>query len=253
MRKRKRKTNESGGSPAWMNTYGDLVTLLLCFFILLFSFSSIDAQKFKIIMSSLKGSLGVLTGGEMIIATDIELNSETKGLKEERESMEDVNKELRAIADDLSTYLEEQSLEQYQVTIDYTEGYVKLNFLDGIFFDPGKAIIKKEAIPVLDAVGIKLAEYENNMVKIEGHTDTVPMRSAQYPNNWYLSAARAITVAEFYINEKGFDPQRLSAEGFGEYAPIATNDTAEGKTKNRRIEIKILSSIYNQKNKVFID
>ncbi|SDZ10350.1 chemotaxis protein MotB [Proteiniborus ethanoligenes] len=239
MRRTRNNSEEKKGAPEWMTTYGDMVTLLLCFFVLLFSFSEIDAQKFKMIMSSFQGSLGVLESGKTIKPNDFVLDSKTEGLG----SIE----ELENIAKDLGEYLKGKGFSE-QVSIEYNERYVKLNFLDGVLFDPGKAVLKDEAIQVLDAVGVKLLEYENNRIKVEGHTDTVPMKSFQYPNNWYLSAARAITVAEYYINEKGFDPKRLSAEGFGEYSPIATNDTAEGRTKNRRIEIKILNSIYDEKN-----
>ena len=133
------------------------------------------------------------------------------------------------------------------VDIQFNERYVKLNFLDGVLFDPGEAIIKEEATPILEAVAIQLINYENNRIKIEGHTDTVPIKTVQYPNNWYLAAARAIAVAEYYINEKGYNPRRLSAEGFGEYMPIASNDTVEGRRRNRRVEIKILNSYESQK------
>ncbi|MFA5523631.1 MAG: flagellar motor protein MotB [Tissierellales bacterium] len=247
MARKRKKIEVKKGSPAWMNTYGDMVTLLLCFFVLLFSFSSVDAQKFKAIMNSFKGSSGVLIGGETVVTSDIGFDSKTKGFADGETFETDVTRELQGLAMDLNDYLEEEGISELQVSIDYNESFVRLSFLDGILFDPGKATIKEEAIQILDIVGVKLLQFTNNKIKIEGHTDTVPMNSPQFPNNWYLSAARAITVAEYYISEKGFDPKRLTAEGFGEYSPIDTNDTAEGRIKNRRIEIKILSSIFNEK------
>lgn len=247
MGRQRGKGEEKKGAPEWMTTYGDMVTLLLCFFVLLFSFSSVDAQKFRAIMNSFKGSSGVLSGGETIIVSDIGFDEKTKGFTDGETREIDVVQELQGIAEDLNEYLEGQGFGEQQISIDYNESFVKLNFLDGILFDPGKATIKEEAFQILDAVGIKLLQYNNNKIKIEGHTDTVPMNSPQFPNNWYLSAARAINVAEYYINDKKFDPKRFSAEGFGEYSPIASNNTAEGRMKNRRIEIKILSSIHNEK------
>ncbi|WIV13328.1 flagellar motor protein MotB [Proteiniborus sp. MB09-C3] len=241
MRRTRGNADEKKGAPEWMTTYGDMVTLLLCFFVLLFSFSSVDAQKFKAIMNSFKGSSGVLNGGQTVNFNQLELEGKMEGLTDEEV---EASKELQGIAVDLNEYLKGRGFDE-QVSIEYNERYVKLNFLDGVLFDPGKATLKDDAVQVLDAVGVKLLEYDKNRIKVEGHTDTVPMKSAQYPNNWYLSAARAITVAEYYINEKGFDPKRLSAEGFGEYSPIAENSTAEGRMKNRRIEIKILSSIHS--------
>ncbi len=246
MRRSKRNSEGKKGSPEWMTTYGDMVTLLLCFFVLLFSFSSVDAQKFKAIMNSFRGSSGVLSGGETIMVSDVGFDSKTKGFSDGESYDIEVVQELHGIAQDLNEYLSELGFDE-QISIEYNESFVKLNFLDGVLFDPGKATLREDAIQILDAVGIKLLQYDENRIKIEGHTDTVPMKSAQFPNNWYLSAARAITVAEYYINEKDFDPKRLSAEGFGEYSPIAANDTAEGRMKNRRIEIKILSSIHNDK------
>lgn len=248
MRRTRGINEEKKGAPEWMTTYGDMVTLLLCFFVLLFSFSSIDAQKFREIMNSFRGSSGVLSGGETIRISDDGFEQKTRGYFESEDYRERSLLELQGIAEDLKQHLNEQGFDDH-INIEYNENYVRLNFLDGVLFDPGKATLREDTIQILDSVGSKLLQYNKNRIKIEGHTDTVPMNSFQFPNNWYLSAARAITVAEYYINEKGFDPQRLSAEGFGEYSPIATNDTAEGRMKNRRIEIKILSSIYEEAGK----
>jgi len=241
MRRRRVKDNGTRGTAAWMNTYADLVTLLLCFFVLLFSFSTIDVQKFAAIVKSFQGSLGILESGTVIESNEYVLEGDIED-SIARSEQAAITIELEEIASDVNEYLKEKGYNE-QVVIQYNERYVKLSFLDGVLFDPGKAIIKEDAIGVLDAMADKLLEFKNNRIKIEGHTDTVPINTAMYPNNWYLSAARAIAVAEYYIDEKGFEPVRLSAEGFGEFVPIATNDTAEGRQKNRRVEIKILNSI----------
>lgn len=242
MRKRKARLGENTNTTAWMNTYADLVTLLLCFFVLLFSFSKIDAEKFQAIVKSFQGSLGVLESGTTITPSDYVINGDIEDSVGSQTEREAILKELEQISKELNDYLKEKGYSE-QVITEHNERYVKLNFLDGVLFDPGKAVIKEDAKEILDAVADKLIEYENNRIKIEGHTDTVPMNSYRYPNNWYLSAARAIAVAEYYIEEKGFEPTRLSAEGFGEYAPIDTNETAEGRQRNRRVEIKIINSI----------
>ena len=245
MGRRNRSSDEAKkGAPEWMTTYGDMVTLLLCFFVLLFAFSEIDAQKFDAVIQSFQGSLGILDSGKAISPSDyfVEADINEMATNSEVEAL----KELHAIATELNEFLESKGYSE-KVDIQFNERYVKLNFLDGVLFDPGKAVIKKEALPVLEAVAIKLVDYPNNRIKVEGHTDTVPIRTIEYPNNWYLAAARAIAVAEYYINVKGYDPKRLSAEGFGEYAPIATNDTAEGRMRNRRVEIKILNSFESQR------
>lgn len=245
--RRRQRVEEKRGPAGWLNTYADMVTLLLCFFVLLFSFSSIDAQKFEAIMRSFRGSLGVLESGtavepdDYVIAGDIE-----DSIAINHSEQEIIAIELEKIAEEVNTYLKEKGYNE-QIIIQSNERYVKLNFMDGVLFDPGKAEIKENAVEILDAVANKLLEFKNNRIKIEGHTDTVPINTPMFPNNWYLSAARAIAVAEYYIDEKGFEPSRLSAEGFGEYVPIATNETSDGRQKNRRVEIKILNSIDSKK------
>ena len=125
--------------------------------------------------------------------------------------------------------------------VDLGRSFVTITFKDGILFDSGKADLKPEAISILDKIGIQLAKYPNNRIRFEGHTDNRPINTPQFPSNWELSAARAIAVAKYYINELNFTPSQFSTEGFGEYVPIADNSTAEGRAKNRRVEIKILS------------
>lgn len=245
-RRSRSSDEEKKGAPEWMTTYGDMVTLLLCFFVLLFAFSEIDAQKFEAVIQSFQGSLGILDSGRAIEPSEYFVDAEMNEMMTKQVQELEALKELEEIANELKEFLESRGYSQ-AVDIQFNERYVKLNFLDGVLFDPGKAIIKQEAIPVLEAVALKLVDYSENRIKIEGHTDTVPIRTIEYPNNWYLAAARAIAVAEYYINEKGYDPKRLSAEGFGEYAPIATNDTPEGRTRNRRVEIKILNRIESQR------
>lgn len=246
MRRNRWSDEGKKGAPEWMTTYGDMVTLLLCFFVLLFAFSEIDAQKFDAVIRSFQGSLGILDDGRAIEPSEYFVNADMNELATKQIQELEALKELEIIATELNEFLESKGYSE-KVDIKFNERYVKLNFLDGVLFDPGKAVIKKEAIPVLEAVAIKLIDYQNNRIKIEGHTDTIPIKTIEYPNNWYLAAARAIAVAEYYIDVKGYEPKRLSAEGFGEYVPIATNSTPEGRMRNRRVEIKILNSLESQR------
>lgn len=247
MARKKRPIEVKQGAPEWMNTYGDMVTLLLCFFVLLFSMSKIDAAKFQAFISSFDGGVGILDGGPSI-ANEQQLGGGVSQMpnidKYFQETMEGTysqyREELKEIAEELEEHTQQNGISQ-KVEIDYNEIYVRLNFLDGVFFDTGKAVLKPEAIEILNAMTEPLQKYSEYQIKIEGHTDNRPIRTAQYPSNWYLSSARAIAVAEYYIHEKGFDPRRISADGFGEYAPIASNDTPEGQAKNRRVEIKIIN------------
>ena len=112
-----------------------------------------------------------------------------------------------------------------------------------ILFDSGKADFRSEASPILNKIGTILANFDDHIIKIEGHTDNVPMSSGRYESNMWLSTARATRVFEYLTEEKGLSPKTLEASGRGEYEPIASNQTAEGRAKNRRVEIKIYNII----------
>lgn len=244
--KERRKPPPRGGVPAYMATYGDMMTLLMCFFVLLFSMSNVDAEKFKSVMSSFSGGTGVLDGSDQVI------NGE--GLIEGGDSLDQSAKEYDLLLSettdtlkDFQAFIETQEMTQ-DVNIMQEGTEVIITFDAILLFDSGKAIIKPQAIPVLEALGEKLNEYTQKgyRMRLEGHTDNVPIKTAQFPSNWELSATRAIAVAKFYIYELGFDAHLISAEGYGEHMPVASNDTPEGRLKNRRVEIKLTKEAANK-------
>lgn len=250
--RRKPEEEAPQGAPAWMSTYGDMVTLLLTFFVLLFSMSTIDAEKYKSFISSFTGGSGVLEGdsrisNQALLGNGINQHPELDQLII-HSAAGDPDKQyksnrLEEIARDIKQYLVNHQLEQ-KVEVSNNGEYISLKFDDILLFDTGKADLKPGAIPVLSKLGTKLEEYlamGNLRLSFEGHTDNVPIRTAQFPSNWELSAARAIAVAKFYIEEMEFNPGQISTEGFGQHVPIASNDTAEGRAANRRVEIKIVS------------
>lgn len=244
----KRKPEEiKQGAPEWMNTYGDMVTLLLTFFVLLFSMSTVDIAKFRAFINSMEGSVGILSGGSIIgdgseVGNGInQLPDLEKYLSETTEQIEMQSiEELKKMHSDFDTFINENNLEN-KIDAYLGDYYVTLTFKDGVLFDSGKAELKPEAVNILDKLGIQLLKYPNNRIRFEGHTDNRPIHTIQFPSNWELSAARAIAVAKYYINELNFNPSQFSTEGFGEYVPITDNSSAEGRAKNRRVEIKILS------------
>lgn len=250
--RRKPEEEAPKGSPAWMSTYGDMVTLLLTFFVLLFSMSTIDVAKYKAFISAFDGGSGILEGdsnieNQVLLGNGMNqypeldkliINSANDDPNEQYKS-----KKLEEMAADIKQYLATHQLEQ-KVEVSNNGEYISLKFDDVLLFDTGKADLKPGAVPVLDKLGIKLEEYlamGNLRLSFEGHTDNVPIRTTQFPSNWELSAARAIAVAKFYIEEMGFNPGQISTEGFGQHVPVASNDTAEGRTANRRVEIKIVN------------
>ncbi|HOO11474.1 MAG TPA: OmpA family protein [Bacillota bacterium] len=236
MRARRNRGGAGGSSVSeWMTTYSDLVTLLLCFFVLLFSFSVIDAKKFEAIIRSFQGSLGILDGGKTIdedkyISQALQSNRLLRE-QQEAESMEWLYRQL-------DEYIQQNNLEG-TVVLGVEERGLLIRFKDQVLFDSGKAVIRKDGEPIVQSIG-EILKQNDRAIRVEGHTDNVPMHSLLYPSNWELSTARAVNVVKYFIEKVGIAPKRLSAAGYSEYHPIADNDTAENRQKNRRVDVVIL-------------
>lgn len=242
----KKQEEVKPGLPAWMGTYGDLVTLLLCFFVLLFASSSVDVEKLQAIAMSFNNEISIIEGGgssgvnEMLGSGIMDLPRLDRSVNNSADEAKKVDNELKDMVSDFKTYFAENELSK-DVEVIQEENYILLKFSDGILFDSGSADLKAQAMTVLDGVGDQLANYPTNDIKIEGHTDNIPINGGVFKSNYYLSAARAIAVLEFLIENEKVNPAYLSAEGFGEYRPVAPNDTPENRAKNRRVEIKLFS------------
>lgn len=166
----------------------------------------------------------IKTLGESLVKTE-------KSGQEAQEIINRLKQENEKIANDLA---------DFQVTVKEEKGKLVITMLDKILFDSGKADIKKEAMPVLDKLGKILKEYSNREVLVEGHTDNVPISTSIFPSNWELSAHRATTVLRYFVERHNIPPKRISAAGYGEYRPVASNATIGGKAKNRRVEVILL-------------
>lgn len=227
------------GAPAWMATYGDLVTLLMCFFVLLFAFSSIDAQKFEAVMQSFQGSAGILSGGKSLSEAPLVFD----GMPESQTSSQQVieQNKLENLKEKVEEYLEQNQMEA-MVEVELEDRGLVIRFKDNVLFDPGSANVKQGSFEILDFLSELLSTEEliNEEIRVEGHTDNVPNISVIYPSNWELSTARATNVVRYFVERSGFTPARLSAAGYSEYHPIATNDTAEGRSANRRVDIVVI-------------
>jgi len=236
---RKRRKDDSGDSGAvapWMNTYADMVTLLLCFFVLLFSFATIDAHKFEAIVRSLQGSLGVLDSG---------LTVEIESLEQIFPGAQNFTRddELDVVKNRVELFIKENQLEN-NVTLILNERGLLIRMLDATLFDSGKAEIREESKYIIGGIADVIKKTEN-YVRIEGHTDNVPINTFRYPSNWELSTARAVNVLKYLIENHDVEPERLSAVGYGEYHPIDTNETPEGRQNNRRVDIMIIRTNKN--------
>jgi len=239
MARKKREEEVKPGLPEWMGTYGDMVTLLLCFFILLFSMSSVDAQKFQAIVQSFSGSLGILDGGNTLqdkqVITQGLMDDNTTDQKQEVQNFNNLEKELKE-------YLKESGLEENVSVMNESVG-ILLRFQDNVLFDSGKADIKSQETLRYISTLLNKDEFKDKFIRIEGHTDNDPIKhNLKYPTNWELSVARASNVVRFLVENTGIDPVRISASGYSEYHPVAPNDSLENKSKNRRVDILILKT-----------
>lgn len=236
------------GAPEWMVTYGDLVTLLMCFFVLLFAFSEIDAQKFEAVMQSFQGSAGVLESGKSLsedqLIFDASPENDTTPESTQEEPMDIVQEMLNeAKAEFEETLADKLKGQEFvaDIDIEIIDNKIVIRLKNNVLFDSAKATIKPEALEILTIIGevLKGELFTNSEIKIEGHTDDVPINTIQFPSNWELSAARATSVLNYFVNELDFKQTRMSIAGYAEFQPIDTNDTVEGRANNRRVEIII--------------
>ncbi|GFN24141.1 OmpA family protein [Thermanaeromonas sp. C210] len=238
LRRKRGRERQGDDGPSWMVTYSDLMTQLVVFFVLLFSFSVLSQQKFQRFIASFQG-VGILDGGPGIVApaepapgAEVEVVQsplESQALAQAREMMETLQS--------IQNFLAEHGLED-MVEVRYEEGGVALDIKERILFDSGKADLKPEARQVLDKLATLLARLPNN-IKVEGHTDNRPINTPEFPSNWELSAARAIRVVRYFIERHGLEPHRFTAVGYGEYRPLVPNDSPEHMAQNRRVIILI--------------
>ncbi|WP_099187217.1 flagellar motor protein MotB [Tepidibacter mesophilus] len=241
MARKKRQEEAKQGAPEWMATYGDMVTLLLCFFVLLFSMSSVDVQKFQSIVQSFDGALGFLDGGKT-------LSNEQyidKGLKDDKSTnqqkeMEDFDNLERKI----KKYLDDNNLNEDVKVLNENSGML-LRFQDNVLFSSGRAVLKPKSEVTLRYISdlLNKKEFNDKLIRIEGHTDNDPIKySSKYPTNWELSVARSSNVVRFLVEGTGINPERISASGYSEYHPVVPNTSDENKAKNRRVDIVILKN-----------
>ncbi|MEG0772969.1 flagellar motor protein MotB [Clostridium sp.] len=231
MAKREIKTD------AWLATYADTVTLLLTFFVLLYSFSTVDAEKFRQISNSFQS---MFSGDAASQILDFNIaNGEVPVVGEPQPSAEASKPE--TMYDEIVNFIKENNLEDDVQVYENYKG-VNIELKEAVLFDTGKAILHSDSLGLLNKVNDVVSKVSSRII-IEGHSDNVPIKTAQFPSNWYLSSARAISVLDYFLITKGqINPERFSVQAFGEYSPIVSNDTPENRAKNRRVNIIIVSS-----------
>ncbi|MCK5120093.1 MAG: OmpA family protein [Candidatus Latescibacteria bacterium] len=223
--KAKKKKKEGGGAPGWMVTYGDMMSLLLTFFVMLLSYSSTDIFKFKQAMGSLRGALGVMKSeqgvvniSKLMIGTRAQQQVETSTVR-------------------LKKLIKQEHMEE-AISVERTDKGLLIRISSPVLFDLGKAEVKPDIRSILGKLVDIISKWEGP-VRVEGHTDDLPIRTAQFPSNWELSAARAVKVLRYIIEKGGMAPKYLSAVGYGEHHPFVPNTDPESRSKNRRVVIHL--------------
>lgn len=278
---RRRQEDPPAGSPAWMATFSDLMNLLLCFFVLLFSMSTVDEEKYNQLVASISSAFSILDGGATAIGDGVLISNGVSQLNEldqyinstgnkadstvdsdeyneyeqgddmtEEEKFEQMLEEIEehnlSVNEQLAEIIEEAVVESGmadKIDVSFTSQYVELSLKGALLFDVGKAELKESSMPVMERVGVILERYAGSTIEIEGHTDIVPIHNDEFENNNELSSARALHVFDYLVENTNLDPADIKHSGRGEYVPIADNTTEEGRAKNRRVEIRIYNPI----------
>ena len=229
--KKMKKINYGIVRSGWLTTFNDLITLLMVFFVLLFTMSSIDIIKLKDFQNALQSGLGVLKEGQKVSVGLIDPPSPS-----EVESVTTLEEIEENVPDEIQDFIKAFDSES-EIAATYTKKGVLITLSDTILFQFGMADINLESFPVLDKIA-SIINKTPESVRVEGHTDNVPVvHSKRFPSNWELSITRAVNVVKYFVEIGKIHPQRLSAVGYGESKPLFPNDTPEQRAGNRRVEI----------------
>ena len=224
----RRKAGSKGDSSSgWEVVYTGFILIMLCFFIMLCSFSSIEKSKVEHFVASFTRAVSVMPKGVKV-----------RSGEQARHSLPDIayeQGEMALIFQELSSAVDELGLTDELSFTTFQNGLV-VSLADNALFDLGVAEISEEAFPLLDKIGEIISKCPYS-VEIRGHTDDIPIHTERFPSNWELSTARAVNVLRYFVEILGISPERLSAAGFGEFQPVVPNETDDLRSKNRRVEI----------------
>jgi chemotaxis protein MotB len=221
---------ETAGMMRWLLTYADMITLMLALFIILFAMSTISRVKFQQFAKSVAGGFD----------NQWAVNQPPQGGQNAEQTFNSVAS-VPAIQKELERYVQAHHLQnQVQIRMDH-RGLVITLLSDKSFYDSGSAELRPQTKEVLNAVDVFL-KRNDNLIRVEGNTDNVPIHTALYPSNWELSTARAVNVVRYLVETDAMDPRRISAAGYGEYHPRTDNSTPEARQSNRRVDIVLLNA-----------
>ncbi len=238
---RKAVHEEHENGERWLLTYSDLITLLLGLFVILYASSQVDSGKFQQLMNAFENMFGTTgEGGGGIMPNKGGLPIPMVGSN---------GRSLVEIGRQITAAMQAARIKNNPNTPDNsTAGNIMINergltvhLEEELLFETGRADLKKSSLDLLDTIAIIIADMPNEL-RMEGHTDNVPINTAQFPSNWHLSVARAMTTAYYLMERHHLRPEKISVVGYGEYRPIADNTSSEGRSKNRRVDLVILET-----------
>lgn len=238
---RSNSENQGSKKAGWLTTFNDLVTLLMVFFVLLFTMSSVDLGKMNEFKYALQSGLGILESGNKVAISVKEaqpiddmshISTQAEGLKKNRGNSHR--------GDKLDHQIRQLTEADPDIQVTHSHQGTRLSFEDKVLFNFGKAAINPAGYVFLDKIANALGQLPY-AVRVEGHTDNVPIQTYRFPSNWELSVARAVNVVKYFAEISKIDPKRLSAVGYGESRPVVKNDTLSNRARNRRVEILLLT------------
>ncbi|MFC4320551.1 flagellar motor protein MotB [Litchfieldia salsa] len=248
-KKKKHQHHEEHVDESWLIPYADLLTLLLALFIVLFASSTVDVQKYQAIASSFnnafEGGTGVMDYDTPVPPVkDPPPTTQEESEEDEEEKAEEARKqaeqeELKSVQDKINEYITTNKLNTGVQTRLTDEGLL-VTLHNDTFFNSGSAEVRGEKAELAREISQFLVMNPARNIVVSGHTDNVPIRNSQFDNNWHLSVIRSVNFMKVLLENKNLDPQKFSSKGFGEFKPVGSNDTPEGRMKNRRVEILIL-------------
>jgi chemotaxis protein MotB len=226
--RRRRKLDNDENLERWLLTYADLITLLLAFFIVMYSMSQVDNKKFGKVSEALNT---ILRGGTSVLRQQLEQDKTGHGLLR----LGNLRMVQQKVEERFKTLGRQEELQT-----EVTERGLVIHILESTLFDVGSAELRMRAMEVLDLVAEEVRDRPNH-IRVEGHTDDRPIHTEIFPSNWELSSARATSVVRYITDNHGISPDRISALGYGEYRPVRPNNSVENRARNRRVDVVVLT------------
>ena len=259
-RRRKYKFEEQDNNNRWLVSYADFITLLFAFFVVMYSVSSVNEGKYRVLSDSISSAFDLSQDGipvqlenplkPPIVEHDMTINNQPhvliknnypknwEGMLANRKAKDSLNKIAARVENSLS-----QLINKNLVYVKKHALWIEVEIKSSILFSSGSSYLSDDSRPLLKELAEVLNQY-GNQIQVEGFTDNLPITTSEFPSNWELSTSRAASVVRL-LSKEGVDPKRMSAVGYGEFRPMASNSTPLGRSKNRRVKIIILSNSFS--------